>query len=84
MERQQRVLDCILDRTVGAEAAAGDASGERQDRFEEGAIGGAVPLLRRGQQCFPIRASVAVQFDLPGRWCNLIAPGAEIAVASER
>jgi len=67
VERQERVLDRILDRSVRAKPPAGDASGERQDRFEKAAIGGVVSLLGRGEQRLPIRASVAVQFDLPGR-----------------
>jgi hypothetical protein len=60
VQRQQRVLDCILDLLIGAEMAPGDRPSEGQDRVEEGAIGLCVAGLRGGEQRAPFRrASVA-------------------------
>jgi len=81
VEGEERVLDRVLDRVGRREMIARDASGERQDRLEESAIGRRVAALGRREQRLPARIALRVgdgQFDLSGRRCNLKAGAAEI------
>ena len=79
MQREERLLDDVLDERLAARLSPRDGAGEGKDAGQKPAIGLGVALLGGGEQRFPGRLRFVGQFRLPPGGCNLKPPAAEIA-----